>query len=50
MRPRRDNDASGGDEVSGYLFVSDDQPWPDRPVAVDGRLPDSWLTYDAEAG
>jgi ATP-dependent helicase YprA (DUF1998 family) len=46
--PRRDNDASGGDEASGYLFISDDQPWPDSldQVLIEGRLPYSWLTYD----
>ena len=49
---RRDNDASGGDEASGYLFISDDQPWPPslEQVLVDGRLPYSWLTYDPVAG
>ena len=49
---RRDNDASGGDEASGYLFISDDQPWPSslEQVLVEGRLPYSWLTYDPEAG
>lgn len=25
---RQDYDASGGNEVGGYLFISDDQPWP----------------------
>ncbi|MGI8450658.1 MAG: DEAD/DEAH box helicase [Streptosporangiaceae bacterium] len=48
---RRDNDASGGDESSGYLFISDDQPWPlslDQAL-VEGRLPYSWLTYDPDA-
>ena len=49
---RRDNDASGGDEASGYLFISDDQPWPSslEQVLVEGRLPYSWLTYDPVAG
>ena len=49
---RRDNDASGGDEANGYLFISDDQPWPQslEQVLVDARLPYSWLTYDAEDG
>jgi hypothetical protein len=48
---RRDNDASGGDEASGYLFISDDQPWPlslDQAL-VEGRLPYSWLTYEPGA-
>src|SRR6266702_7910696 len=49
---RRDNDASGGDEASGYLFISDDQPWPSslEQVLVEGRLPYSWLTYDPVVG
>jgi superfamily II DNA/RNA helicase len=49
---RRDNDASGGGEASGYLFISDEQPWPSslEQVLVDGRLPYSWLTYDQMAG
>ena len=49
---RRDNDASGGDEASGYLFISDDQPWPAslEQVLVEGRLPYSWLSYDPAAG
>ncbi|HVX69716.1 MAG TPA: DEAD/DEAH box helicase, partial [Mycobacteriales bacterium] len=41
--PRRDADASGGDSVTGYLYISDDLPWPADPIA-DGRLPDHWLT------
>jgi superfamily II DNA/RNA helicase len=49
---RRDNDASGGDEASGYLFISDDQAWPTTPdqVLTDGRLPYSWLTFDQDGG
>ncbi len=43
--PRRDADASGGDAVTGYLYVSSDLPWPDDPLAA-GRLPDSWLVTD----
>jgi hypothetical protein len=46
--PRRDNDASGGDSVTGYLYLSSDLPWPDDPVA-DGRLPDHWIVDDASA-
>ncbi|WP_255027138.1 DEAD/DEAH box helicase [Rhodococcus sp. GA1] len=41
-RPRRDRDASGGDEANGYLYVSADQPWPADPLA-EGRFPESWL-------
>lgn len=40
--PRRDRDASGGDEANGYLYISSDQPWPDDPLG-EGRFPDSWL-------
>ena len=40
--PRHDSDASGGDAVTGYLYVSSDHPWPADPV-VEGRLPDHWL-------
>lgn len=42
--PRQDADASGGDSVTGYLYVSSDLPWPDEPGEVMGRLPDHWLT------
>ena len=43
--PRRDADASGGDSVTGYLYVSTDLPWPHDPL-VSGRLPEAWLTTD----
>jgi DEAD/DEAH box helicase/Helicase conserved C-terminal domain/Domain of unknown function (DUF1998) len=43
--PRSDRDASGGDSVTGYLYVSDDHPWPADPV-TEGRLPDHWLVVD----
>ncbi|ABL79358.1 MULTISPECIES: DEAD/DEAH box helicase [unclassified Nocardioides] len=42
---RRDVDASGGDSVTGYLYVSSDLPWPEDPLAA-GRLPESWLVTD----
>ncbi|MEO2105626.1 MAG: DEAD/DEAH box helicase, partial [Actinomycetota bacterium] len=42
---RRDVDASGGDSVTGYLYVSSDHPWPQDPLSS-GRLPDSWLVTD----
>jgi len=42
---RKDSDASGGDSVTGYLYVSTDMPWPDDPLAA-GRLPESWLVTD----
>jgi ATP-dependent helicase YprA (DUF1998 family) len=41
-RPRRDRDASGGDQANGYLYISTGQPWPVDPIP-EGRLPDSWL-------
>jgi hypothetical protein len=46
--PRFQNDVSGGDAANGYLYVSQDQPWPHTTDAaiVDGRLPDSWLMID----
>lgn len=40
--PRTDIDASGGDTVTGYLYVSSDLPWPLEPENED-RLPDHWL-------
>lgn len=45
-RPRRDRDASGGDDANGYLYISEDQPWPTDPVA-EGRFPDSWVSDGA---
>ncbi len=42
---RRDVDASGGDGVTGYLYVSNDYPWPDDPLGA-GRVPETWLTTD----
>lgn len=44
--PRRERDASGGNDVGGYLFVSGDDPWPADPV-LEGRLPDDWLETDS---
>jgi DEAD/DEAH box helicase len=46
FHPRRDRDASGGDDVNGYLYVSGSHPWPADPL-MDARLPDSWITTDA---
>jgi len=40
--PRADRDASGGDSVTGYLYVSEDHPWPVDPI-TEGRFPDHWL-------
>ncbi len=40
--PRQDADASGGDSVTGYIYVSEDLPWPANPIA-ESRLPDHWL-------
>lgn len=42
--PRQDADASGGDTVTGYLYVSEDLPWPDDPALITSRIPDHWLT------
>ncbi|NMM24766.1 MAG: DEAD/DEAH box helicase [Phycicoccus sp.] len=44
---RRDIDASGGDNINGYLYVSADLPWPADPLAS-GRLPDSWIVTDPD--
>ncbi|WP_222271956.1 DEAD/DEAH box helicase [Modestobacter marinus] len=44
---RRDVDASGGDSITGYLYVSSDLPWPNDPLAT-GRLPESWLVTDPD--
>ena len=41
--PRQDADASGGDSVTGYLYVSSDLPWPDDPALITSRIPDHWL-------
>ncbi|MDF9717349.1 DEAD/DEAH box helicase [Nocardioides sp. ChNu-99] len=42
FRPRRNRDASGGEQYDGYLFISTDNPWPVQPITED-RLPDSWV-------
>lgn len=47
--PRHDNDASGGDAITGYLYISTDHPWPYDPVA-EGRIPDHWLVEDGDTG
>ncbi len=44
---RRDADASGGDAVNGYLYVSTDYPWPLDPL-VEGRVPEHWTTETAD--
>jgi hypothetical protein len=43
--PREDRDSSGGDRVTGYLYVSEDDPWPVDPLG-NGRFPDYWLVTD----
>lgn len=50
--PRRDNDAGGGNDNAGYLFISDDQPWPATPeqALTEGRLPYSWVSVDPATG
>ncbi len=40
---RRDADASGGDAVTGYLYISADNPWPTDPIG-EGRVPEHWTT------
>ncbi|MDE0775653.1 MAG: DEAD/DEAH box helicase [Nocardioides sp.] len=44
---RRDADASGGDAVTGYLYVSSDYPWPDKATEIN-RVPEPWLVSDPE--
>lgn len=44
--PRRDADASGGDAVTGYLYVSSDFPWPGDSQERAARLPEHWLVTD----
>ena len=48
---RRDADASGGDAVTGYLYISgaDDYPWPDDPITA-GRVPEGWIISDPDTG
>ena len=40
-RPRRDRDASGGDDATGTVHL-EDQPWPHDPVSR-AVFPDSWI-------
>lgn len=46
--PRTDADASGGDSVTGYIYVSSDLPWQVNPLEF-SRLPDHWVVT-SEAG
>ncbi|GAA2034088.1 DEAD/DEAH box helicase [Nocardiopsis rhodophaea] len=47
---RQEQDAGGGNEVNGYLYISDDHPWPADPIK-EQRLPDSWwATADDGSG
>ena len=33
-----------GDHMAGYLYSSDDRPWPDTATAIDdNRVPESWI-------
>ena len=41
--PRTDSDASGGDAVTGYIYVSSDLPWQVTPLEF-SRIPDHWVT------
>jgi superfamily II DNA/RNA helicase len=45
--PRASRDVTAGDATDGYLFVSDEFPWPSDPIA-EGRLPDSWVGPDLQ--
>jgi ATP-dependent helicase YprA (DUF1998 family) len=46
---RRDSDASGGDDNTGYLYLSEDEPWPATGAEAmeTGRLPYSWTEADS---
>ena len=50
FEPRQDNDIAT--DSDGYLYVSDDLPWPESPeVAIsDGRLPYSWTVLADDGG
>lgn len=39
---RRDPEAPAEDD-DGYLYVSQERPWPSEPERILGRLPDSWV-------
>ncbi|MFA1550732.1 DEAD/DEAH box helicase [Actinomadura chokoriensis] len=41
--PRQEQDAAGGDTANGYLYISEDHPWPVEGPIKSGRLPDSWV-------
>ena len=43
--PRADQDASGGDRVTGYLYASSEHPWPVDYVG-EGRVPEHWLVEE----
>ncbi len=47
-RARRDTDSWADRATPGYLFVSQDKPWPRtlEEVLEEGRLPDSWVQSD----
>lgn len=45
--PRNDRNASGGDTVTGYLYVSEDHPLPVDPLS-EGRFPDHWLVTNED--
>ncbi|MDO5684328.1 MAG: DEAD/DEAH box helicase, partial [Propionibacteriaceae bacterium] len=45
--PRSSRDVTAGDAVDGYLYISEQFPWPLDPVA-ENRLPDSWIGLDNE--
>ncbi|XRQ02700.1 DEAD/DEAH box helicase [Actinomadura welshii] len=44
--PRQEQDAAGGDDANGYLYISADHPWPVEDPVKEGRLPDSWFDTD----
>ncbi|GAA1856045.1 DEAD/DEAH box helicase [Actinomadura bangladeshensis] len=44
--PRQEQDAAGGDDANGYLYISTGHPWPVENPLGEGRLPDSWFDTD----
>ncbi|MDA8329644.1 MAG: DEAD/DEAH box helicase [Candidatus Dormibacteraeota bacterium] len=45
--PRADRDASGGDSVTGYLYLSEEYPWPADALLYE-RVPEHWLAEDED--
>ncbi len=46
---RQEQIVEGGDSVNGYLYISEERPWPADPIEA-GRLPDTWLEPSSDGG